>query len=73
MWDERYSTEEYVYGLDPNELLANAVTKIPKGKVLCAAEDENCNAIFLTEHVYDVVTIDSSSAELEKPANLMSK
>ena len=69
MWDERYSTEEYVYGLDPNELLANAVTKIPKGKVLCAAEGECRNAVFLAEHGYDVVTVASSNAGLKKPAN----
>ena len=40
MWDERYSDEDYVYGKNPNEFLANAVDKIPKGKVLCIAEGE---------------------------------
>ena len=69
MRDERYSTEEYVYDIDPNEILAKSVTKIPKGKVLCVAEGGSCNAVFLAEHGYDVVTVASSNAGLKKPAN----
>ena len=70
MWDERYSAEEYVYGKDPNEFLANAVDKIPKGKVLCVAEGEGRNAVFLAEHGYDVFAVDSSSVGLEKARKL---
>jgi SAM-dependent methyltransferase len=70
MWDQRYSAEEYIYGKDPNEFLANAVSKIPKGKVLCIAEGEGRNAVFLAEHGYEVVAVDSSSVGLEKARNL---
>lgn len=70
MWDERYSDEEYVYGKDPNEFLANAVDKIPKGKVLCVAEGEGRNAVFLAEHGYQVYAVDASAVGLEKARKL---
>lgn len=70
MWDERYSAEEYIYGKDPNEFLAKAATRIPKGKVLCLAEGEGRNAVFLAEQGYEVVAVDSSSVGLEKAKKL---
>lgn len=70
MWDQRYSADEYIYGKDPNEFLANAVGKIPKGKVLCVAEGEGRNAAFLAEQGYEVVAVDSSSVGLEKARKL---
>ena len=70
MWDERYSAEDYVYGTDPNEFLANAAREIPKGKVLCIAEGEGRNAVYLAEHCYDVLAVDSSSVGLEKAKKL---
>lgn len=70
MWDQRYSADEYIYGKDPNEFLANAVNKIPKGKVLCVAEGEGRNAVFLAEQGYDVVAVDSSTVGLEKARKL---
>jgi len=70
MWDQRYSDEEYVYGKDPNEFLANSANKIPKGKVLCVAEGEGRNAVFLAERGYDVIAVDSSSVGLAKARKL---
>ena len=70
MWDQRYSADEYIYGKDPNEFLANAIGKIPKGKVLCVAEGEGRNAVFLAEQGYEVVAVDSSSVGLDKAKKL---
>ncbi|WP_455211136.1 SAM-dependent methyltransferase [Kaarinaea lacus] len=70
MWDERYSADEYIYGKDPNEFLANAASNIPKGKVLCIAEGEGRNAVYLATHGYEVVAVDSSSVGLEKAKKL---
>lgn len=70
MWDERYSAEDYVYGKDPNQFLANAANKIPKGKVLCVAEGEGRNAVFLAEQGYEVVAVDASAVGLEKARKL---
>ena len=70
MWDERYGSEEYIYGKDPNAFLANASKRIPKGKVLCIAEGEGRNAVYLAEQGYDVVAVDSSSVGLKKAQQL---
>ena len=70
MWDERYSDKDYVYGKDPNEFLANAVEKIPTGKVLCVAEGEGRNAVFLAERGYEVYAVDASAVGLEKARKL---
>jgi len=40
MWNERYSTEEYAYGTEPNTLLAANFAQLPKGRVLSLAEGE---------------------------------
>ena len=70
MWDERYSDKEYVYGKEPNDFLANSVDKIPNGKVLCVAEGEGRNAVFLAERGYEVHAVDASAVGLEKARKL---
>jgi hypothetical protein len=50
MWDQRYATEDCVYGTHPNDFLADAVGALaPPGRVLCLAEGEGRNAVFLAE------------------------
>lgn len=59
MWDQHYSSEEYIYGKEPNEFLGDTVGKIYKGKVHYEGEDRH--AVFLAEHRYDVVAVHSSA------------
>ena len=66
MWDERYNTDEFVYGTDPNAFLVEAANTIPKGHVLCLAEGEGRNAVYLAGLGYDVVAVDSSKVGLSK-------
>ena len=66
MWDERYNTAEYVYGTEPNSFLASVADEIPKGRVLCIAEGEGRNAVYLAERGHEVVAVDSSPVGLEK-------
>lgn len=70
MWDKRYSTEEYVYGTRPNDFLAAHVGEIPEGDVLCLAEGEGRNAVFLAEQGYRVTAVDQSGVGLEKARRL---
>ena len=70
IWDERYSEKEYVYGTEPNAFLSSAVKYLPAGKVLCVAEGEGRNAVFLAEQGYQVVAVDSSSVGLDKAQQL---
>ena len=73
MWDERYNTEDYAYGITPNKFLAENYGSLPKGKILSLAEGEGRNAVFLAKQGYAVTAIDSSSVGLEKAKKLAEK
>ena len=35
MWEARYGDDDYIYGTDPNDFLAESVGDLPLGDVLC--------------------------------------
>ncbi|OGW36707.1 MAG: SAM-dependent methyltransferase [Nitrospirae bacterium GWD2_57_9] len=70
MWDQRYNTEEYMYGKEPNQFLASVSSELPKGRVLCLAEGEGRNAVFLAKQGCQVLAVDSSAVGLEKAKKL---
>ena len=47
MWDERFSEPGFAYGTEPNDFLVSVADRIPRGKVLCLAEGEGRNAVYL--------------------------
>ncbi|MBI5449841.1 MAG: class I SAM-dependent methyltransferase [Gammaproteobacteria bacterium] len=66
MWDQRYSEPGYAYGTDANEFLKQHYAAIPAGgRVLCLAEGQGRNAVFLAQHGYDVTAVDASSIGLQ--------
>lgn len=69
-WHERFSTEEYVYGKEPNIFVVEAARDVPKGKVLCIAEGEGRNAVYLASLGYDVTAWDYAQAGLDKTQQL---
>lgn len=73
MWDKRYSTDEYVYGIEPNTFLKENFSTISKGKVLSLAEGEGRNAIFLAKQGYLVTAVDSSLIGINKGRKLAQK
>lgn len=70
MWDERYASEEYVYGTEPNDFLRAQAARIPNGRVLCLADGEGRNGVWLAEQGYDVTSVDWSVIGLEKARKL---
>lgn len=70
MWDERYSQAEYVYGKNPNDFLVAVVEQIPQGRVLCLAEGEGRNAVYLAQQGCQVTAVDASAVGLEKARKL---
>lgn len=70
MWDQRYDVDDYVYGTQPNQFLKEQVSHLPKGRVLCLAEGEGRNAVFLAELGYEVTAVDCSSVGLKKAQQL---
>ncbi|MBL4801017.1 MAG: methyltransferase domain-containing protein [Emcibacter sp.] len=60
-WDERFGASDYAYGTEPNNFLVNAVRHIPaKGRVLCIAEGEGRNGVFLAKNGFTVSAVDIS-------------
>uniref|UniRef100_A0A831U269 Class I SAM-dependent methyltransferase n=1 Tax=Geobacter metallireducens TaxID=28232 RepID=A0A831U269_GEOME len=69
-WDDRYDTEEFVYGREPNAFLVQVSGTMPAGDVLCLAEGEGRNAVFLARRGHRVVAVDSSAVGLAKAERL---
>jgi SAM-dependent methyltransferase len=69
-WDDRYSSIGYVYGTEPNEFVASQAHLIPPGPVLCLAEGEGRNAVFLAGRGHDVTAVDASAVGLSKASRL---
>ena len=67
MWDERFEEEGFAYGTEPNDFLKSEFSRIPMaGRVLCLAEGEGRNAVFLAKEGYTVTAVDQSSVGLQK-------
>jgi len=66
MWDKRFSEPGYAYGTEPNRFLASVADRIPRGKVLCLAEGEGRNAVYLAGLGYQVTAVDTSTVGLAK-------
>lgn len=70
MWDERFSEPGFAYGTDPNGFLVSVADRIPRGRVLCLAEGEGRNAVYLAGLGYDVTAVDTSTVGLAKAETL---
>jgi SAM-dependent methyltransferase len=70
MWEERYGADGYVYGTEPNSFLADHVDDLPPGAVLCLAEGEGRNAVFLAGTGREVHSVDLTEAGVAKTLRL---
>jgi len=68
-WNQRYASNEYVYGTEPNSFLAQHC-KLLSGPVLSLSEGEGRNAVFLAARGLEVLGVDISSVALEKAKKL---
>jgi SAM-dependent methyltransferase len=69
-WDERYRTDGYAYGREPNDFLRAEAHRIPRGRVLCVAEGEGRNAVYLAGLGHTVTAVDFSAEGLRKAEQL---
>ena len=71
MWNDRYGAGEgYVYGTEPNEFLASVVGELPAGDVLCLADGEGRNGVYLASLGHNVTSVDFSEAGVAKADQL---
>lgn len=69
MWNERFASDDFVYGTEPNSFLAQNVGML-RGPVLSLAEGEGRNAVFLASRGLEVLGVDGSDVGLAKAQNL---
>ncbi len=73
-WNERYSSEELVWGIEPNRFLAEELSDAePIGRVLDLACGEGRNAIWLAGRGFEVTAVDFSEVAIERARGLAAR
>ncbi|WP_114653034.1 class I SAM-dependent methyltransferase [Polynucleobacter necessarius] len=74
LWNERFDKEEFIFGKEPNEYLVEQVSQYlkPDSSVLCIADGEGRNGIWLAKQGMHVTGFDVSDIALAK-ANQFAK
>lgn len=65
-WNQRYRGDEYFYGTEPNDFLREHIALIPDGPVLCIADGEGRNSVFVASLGFDTSSVDISSSGVNK-------
>lgn len=73
LWNERFQSEEYVYGEEPNQFFKKSIEKLTPGKILLLADGEGRNAVFAAKLGWNVDAVDYSEAAKEKAIKLAEK
>ena len=70
-WNKRFTSEDYLFGTDPNAFLAAQEHLLKSGqKALAIADGEGRNGVWLAEQGLDVLSIDFSPVALNKARKL---
>lgn len=69
-WNQRYDRTEYVFGTEPNDFLVEVAGRIPPGPILCLAEGEGRNSVYLAGRGHAVTAVDQSEVGLAKATRL---
>jgi SAM-dependent methyltransferase len=69
-WNERYGSEEYVYGTNPNQFLKEQLSNLNPGKILLPGDGEGRNAAFAASSGWDVWAFDQSTEGKQKAMRL---
>lgn len=70
-WDERFASESYAFGTEPNAFLRREAHRIPAGsKVLAIADGEGRNGVYLASLGHRVTSTDISANGIAKAQRL---
>lgn len=69
-WNERYASEEYVYGKEPNVFFKSWVDRTRPGKLLLPGEGEGRNAVYAAGRSWNVMAFDQSDMARDKALRL---
>ncbi len=69
-WDERFASEEYLYGELPNVQFKRFIDENKPGKILLPGEGEGRNAVYASQQGWQVWAIDQSDEGKKKAEKL---
>ena len=72
-WNERFGSEDYAYGTEPNEFYKEQLNQITPGKILFPAEGEGRNAVYAATKGWQVTAFDPSIEGKRKAEQLAKK
>lgn len=66
IWDQRYDTDEFVYGRKPNKFFASCLQDLSPGKILLPGEGEGRNAVYAASLGWKTDAFDQSNVGARK-------
>lgn len=70
-WNQRYQDPEYAYGTEPNDFLVAQAASFPDGaRILCLADGEGRNSVWLARQGHKVSTVDIAERGRDKALKL---
>ncbi|MFG1421292.1 SAM-dependent methyltransferase [Roseixanthobacter liquoris] len=70
-WEGRYSTNEYIFGTEPNAFLKAQAARLRPGETaLAIADGEGRNGVWLAQQGLNVTSVDFSATAIEKARRL---
>lgn len=71
MWNQRFGSDEYVYGLEPNDFLREQSSRLThRARILCIGDGEGRNGVFLATLGHHVTSVDYAEQGLRKARQL---
>lgn len=70
LWNERFSSKEYIYGTEPNEFFKQQIDLLDAGKLLLPGEGEGRNAVYASSKGWIVDAVDFSESAKAKALKL---
>ena len=73
-WNKRYADEDFAYGTEPNDFLVGVTPRfVAGGAVLCLADGEGRNGVWLARQGFAVTSIDIADRGLDKALSLAAR
>ncbi len=69
-WDQRYDQRDFLFGTEPNDFLRAMTSRLNIGELLCLADGEGRNGVFLASLGHQVTSVDASAVGLAKARQL---
>lgn len=66
IWNERYNSENFLFGREPNRFFKEMIDQLAPGKLLLPGEGEGRNAVYAAKTGWEVYAFDASAVGRDK-------